>query len=95
MEETDITSTWKQWVKDSSTASHVTVQEMYVFLSIIVHMGHNQKDTLKIYWLTQEQPYTTIMGMLWKVTFSFMYLNSCFFDNQKDPDKTGDTCDLL
>jgi len=42
----------------------MTVQEMYVFLSIIVHMGHNQKDTLKGYCLTQEQPYTTLMGML-------------------------------
>jgi len=42
----------------------MTVQEMYVLLSIIVHMGHNQKDTLKIYWSTQEQPYTSIMGML-------------------------------
>jgi len=41
----------------------MTVQEMYVFLSI-VHMGHNRKDTLKVYWLTQEQPYTTLMGML-------------------------------
>jgi len=25
-----------------------------------------------------------------------MYLDSCFFcDNQKDPDKTGDTCDQM
>jgi len=30
----------------------VTVEEMYLFLAIIVEMGHPQTDMLKYYWLT-------------------------------------------
>jgi len=33
----------------------MTIQEMYVFLSVIVQMEHNQRDTLKSYWNTLEQ----------------------------------------
>jgi hypothetical protein len=31
------------------------VQEMYLFLAIILQMGHDIKDTLKVYWSTLEQ----------------------------------------
>jgi hypothetical protein len=34
---------------------YVTVQEMRLFLAIIVQMGHDLRDTLKNYWLTPEQ----------------------------------------
>jgi hypothetical protein len=33
----------------------VTVQEMCLFLAIIVQMGQDQRDTLKDYWSTLEQ----------------------------------------
>jgi hypothetical protein len=33
----------------------VTIQEMYLILSIFLQMGHDQRDTLKDYWFTLGQ----------------------------------------
>jgi hypothetical protein len=44
----------------------VTVQEMCLFLVIIVQMGLDQRDTLKDYWLTLEQYFTAFYGKTMK-----------------------------
>jgi hypothetical protein len=36
----------------------MTIQEMYLVSSIIVQMGHHQRDKLKDYWSTLEQFFT-------------------------------------
>jgi hypothetical protein len=33
----------------------VTLKEMFSFLALILQMGHNIRDTLKVYWSTAEQ----------------------------------------
>jgi hypothetical protein len=33
----------------------VSMQEMYMILSVILQMGYDQRDTLKGYWFTLEQ----------------------------------------
>jgi len=38
--------------KGKSPLPDVTIQEMCSFLAIIVHIGHDQKDTLEAYWST-------------------------------------------
>jgi len=43
------TSFWTQLLKDSAHARH-NVQETNLFLTIIVQMGHDQKDEVKDYW---------------------------------------------
>jgi len=40
----------------------VTVQEMSLFLAIIVQMGHNQRGMLKDYWWTHEEYFTAFYG---------------------------------
>jgi hypothetical protein len=42
--------------------SLITVQETYLFLSIIVQMGHNQRDMLKDY----RSISNCLYGVLWK-----------------------------
>jgi hypothetical protein len=32
----------------------VTVHEIYLLIAIILHMGHDQRDTMKDYWSTAE-----------------------------------------
>jgi len=40
--------------KGRSKLPDVAVQEMCLFWAIIVQMGHDQRDTVKDYWSTQE-----------------------------------------
>jgi hypothetical protein len=45
----------------------VTIQEMYLFLFITAHLGHNQRDSLKDYWST-----------LWQIFVDFyVYIIKC------------------
>jgi hypothetical protein len=37
-----------------------TEPEMFLFLAIIVQMGHDMRDSLADYWLTTEVPYTLL-----------------------------------
>jgi hypothetical protein len=50
-----ITITWTHWMKDGLPLPDVTVQEMCLFLAVIVQMGHDPRDMLRDYWLTLEQ----------------------------------------
>jgi hypothetical protein len=45
-----------------SPLTHVTVQEICLFLAIIVQMGHDLRDMLKDYWSTLEQYFTAFCG---------------------------------
>jgi len=38
------------------------VREMYIFLAIIIQMGHDVMDTMKCYCLTMEQFFYTILN---------------------------------
>jgi hypothetical protein len=40
----------------------VSIQEMYLILSIFLQIGHDQRDTLKDYWFTLERFLTTFWG---------------------------------
>jgi len=42
-------------MKDGLPLPDVTVQEMCLFLAVIVQMGHDPRDMLRDYWLTLEQ----------------------------------------
>jgi hypothetical protein len=44
----------------------VTVQKMYVFLALTIHMGHDKWDTLKDYWSTLEQLYVPFYSNMMK-----------------------------
>jgi len=73
----------------------MTVQEMYVFLSIRIQMVHGIRDTLKGYWFTLEQFYTLFCSNIMKCDWfihilRFLHLN----DNMNQPDKNG-SCDRL
>jgi hypothetical protein len=45
-----------------SAMPDVTVQDMRLFLAIIVQVGHDQRDMLKGYWSTIEQYFMAIYG---------------------------------
>jgi hypothetical protein len=72
----------------------MTVQEIYLFLAVIMQVGHNQKGNLKDYWSTQEQFYMAFCGSIRKHDEFFHILRLLHFcDNKKDPDKTDDNYD--
>ena len=48
--------------EERSQLPDVTVQEMCLFLAIIVQMGHNQRGMLKDYWWTLEEYFTAFYG---------------------------------
>jgi hypothetical protein len=47
----------------SSPLPDVTLAEMYLFLALIVQMGHDIRDTLKDYWSTLEQFHTPFLAI--------------------------------
>jgi hypothetical protein len=67
----------------------VTIPEMYLFVSIALQMGHNQRDRLKDYWSTLEQFFTAFYENTMKRD---RFLNILRFlrlsDNKNEPDKT-------
>jgi hypothetical protein len=44
----------------------LTVQDMYLFLAIIVQVGHDQREMLKGYWSTTEQYFLAFYGSTMK-----------------------------
>jgi hypothetical protein len=60
-----ITSTSTHWMKESPLPD-MTVQEMYLFLAIVVQMGHDQRDVLKDYWSTLERYFVAFYGKTMK-----------------------------
>jgi hypothetical protein len=51
--------------------------KMYLFLSIIVQVCHDQRDRLKDYWSTLEQLFMAFTEIQWNETDSFMYWDVC------------------
>jgi hypothetical protein len=72
----------------------VSVKEMYLILTIIVPMRHDQKGTLRDYWLTQEQCYMARYGYIVKCDRFFHIPRFLHYsENRKGPDKTVDNYD--
>jgi hypothetical protein len=79
-----------------SRLPEVTVQEMYMFLAIIIQMGHGIRDTLKEYWSTLEQIYTPFYSNVMKRDRFFHILRFLHFcNNMNQPDKTDKCYDRL
>jgi hypothetical protein len=45
-----------------SALPDMTIPEMYLFVSIVLQMGHDQRDRLKDYWSTLEQFFMAFYG---------------------------------
>jgi hypothetical protein len=56
----------------SSPLPDLTIQEMYLFLSITAQMGHDQKDRIKDYWSILEEFYGLLQKQ-WNEIDSSMY----------------------
>jgi hypothetical protein len=59
-----------------------------LFLLIIVQLGHNQRDTLKVFWSTLEQYFTAFYGNTMKLD-RFYHVRRCLHlsDNNSEHDK--------
>lgn len=71
----------------------VTIQEMYLFLSIILQMEDNQWIILKIYWLTLQQILQPFMEKQWhKTDFFFLHIMRFqhFSSNKNEPGKNNE-----
>jgi len=78
------------------TLPEVTVQEMYVFLAVIVQMGYDLRDTLKDYWSALEQYFMVFYRNTMKcVRFYHIHRFLHFSDHKNDPDKTDENYDQM
>ena len=74
----------------------VTVQEMCLFLAIIVWIGHNQRGTLKDYWSTLELYFTAFYRNTMKRDRLYHILGFIHFSlNKNEPDNTYENFDHL
>lgn len=74
----------------------MALQEMCLFLTIIVQMGHDQSNMLKDYWSTLEQFCMAFMEILQKETGSIIHLQFiCFSDNKNKTEKKDENYDWL
>jgi hypothetical protein len=67
-----------------SPLPEVIGQEMYLFMAVTVQVEHDQSDTLKNYWYTQEQVYIPFYRNIMRQNIFFhihIFLNFC--DNKK------------
>jgi len=72
-----------------SPLPNVTIQEMCLYLDIIVKMGHNQSDTLKDYRSTLEQYFiASYRNTVKRDRFYHIRRFLHFSDNNKELDKT-------
>jgi hypothetical protein len=79
-----------------SPLPNVSIQEMCVYLDIIVKMRHNQRDTLKGYWSTLEQHFMAFYGNTMKRDrFYHIHRFLYFSDNNNEPEKTDENYDWL
>jgi hypothetical protein len=69
------------WIHD------VSVQEMYIFLPVIIQIGHDEWHTFKDYWFTLEQLYKPFFSNRMKWFFHIpRFLHFC--NNMNQTDKT-------
>jgi hypothetical protein len=74
----------------------VTESEMFLFLAIIIQMGHNVRDGLADYWLTIEQFLTPFYGTTMKRDRFFHIIRFLHFsNNDTDNDKNDPNHDRL
>jgi hypothetical protein len=74
----------------------MTLKEMYSFLALILQMGHDIRDTLKVYWTTAEQFSTPFFRKMMKQDrFCHILRYLHFIDNGDEPDKRDDNFDRL
>jgi hypothetical protein len=82
--------------KGSSPLPDVTIPEMYLFLPIVLQMGHNQRDRLKDYWSTLEQYFMAFYRNTMKRDIFLHFLRFLHFsDNKNEPDKTDENYERL
>jgi hypothetical protein len=95
--QTDITNnTWTLLMKDAPHCLMRHFQEMYLFSSIIVQMGHDRRDRLKDYWTTRERCFVAFYRNTLKQDRFFHTLRFLHFsDNKNEPDKTNENYDRL
>jgi hypothetical protein len=65
--------------------SDLTVQEMWIFLTTIIQMEHDIRDTSKDYWCTLEHPHTSFNSNMIKY-HQFL----CFCDSMGQQDNSYD-----
>jgi hypothetical protein len=75
--------------KWQSLYPNVTSQSICLFLAIIVQMGHNHKDMVKVYWLTPEQYFVAFYRNIMKWDWFYHILRYLHFSDHKNkPDIT-------
>jgi hypothetical protein len=57
-----------------SPLPEVIVQEMHLFMAVTVQVEHDQSDTLKNYWYTQEQVYIPFYRNTMRQNNFFIYI---------------------
>jgi hypothetical protein len=81
---------------DNPVPQDVTLEEMYLFLALILKMGHDQHDTLKEHWsrdLMRHAPFYS--RVMWRNRF-FQILRFLHFANNDDaPDRSAEDYDRL
>jgi hypothetical protein len=66
----------------------MTVQEVYIFLAVIIQKGHDVRDTMKSLWSSVEQFYTQCYSNAMKRGWFIRILRFLYFsDNMSLPDK--------
>jgi hypothetical protein len=79
-----------------SPLSDVTIPEKYLFISIVLQMGHDQRDRLKDHWSTLEQFFMAFYGNTMKRDRFLHILRFLHFsDNKNEPYKTDENHDRL
>jgi hypothetical protein len=79
-----------------SPLPNMTILEMYLFVSIVLQMGHDQRDRLKDYWSTLEQFFMAFYRNTMKRDRFLHILRFLHFsDNRNEPDKTDENYDRL
>jgi hypothetical protein len=79
-----------------SPLPNITKPEMYLFVSIIVQMGPDQRDRLKDYWSTLEQFLMAFYRNTMKQDRLLCILRFLHFSDKKnEPDKTDENYDRL
>jgi hypothetical protein len=74
----------------------MTDSEMFLFLGIVIQMGHDIRDRIKDYWSTAEQFHTPFYSnMMQRDRFLHILHFLHFTDNNAEIDKQADNYDRL
>jgi hypothetical protein len=80
---------WDTLDEGRSPLHEMTVQDMCLFLAIILQMGHNQRDMLKDYWSTLGQYLMALhRNAMKRGRFCHILRFLCFSDNKNECDET-------